>query len=146
MTLIIVSILVSVGAPTFVDILRNNRLTTQANALVTSLNLARSEGIKRNVNITMCVSSDQATCTGGSWQDGWIVMDNNNQVLRVFEALDGPATVASAVNTLQYTPTGFLNGGVAISFNLCAGSGASGRQINITATGRPNNVTPYPTC
>ncbi len=146
MTLIIVSILISIGAPSFVDILRNNRLTTQTNALVTSLNLARSEAIKRNVNITMCASNDQATCTGGSWQNGWIVMDNNNQVLRVFEALDGPSTVASAINTLQYTSTGFLNGGVAVSFNLCAGSGEAGRQINITATGRPNNVMPYPTC
>ncbi|HFQ91317.1 MAG TPA: prepilin-type N-terminal cleavage/methylation domain-containing protein, partial [Chromatiales bacterium] len=43
MTLIIVSIVVSLGAPALTDMIRSNRLTTQTNELVTALNLARSE-------------------------------------------------------------------------------------------------------
>ncbi len=146
MTLIVVSIVVSLGAPALSDIIRNNRLTTQTNALVTALNLSRSEAIRRNVNITICASSDQATCTNDGWENGWIIMDDNNQVLRVFEPLEGLSSMASTAQSIQYTPTGFINGGVAVTFDLCAKSGAPGRQINITPTGRPSNLMPYPNC
>ena len=146
MTLIVVSIVVSLGAPALSDIIRNNRLTTQTNALVTALNVSRSEAIRRNANITMCASSDQLTCTNDGWENGWIIMDDNNQVLRVFEPLEGLSSMASTAQSIQYTPTGFINGGVAVTFDLCAKSGAPGRQINITPTGRPSNLMPYPNC
>ncbi|HFD92128.1 MAG TPA: prepilin-type N-terminal cleavage/methylation domain-containing protein [Gammaproteobacteria bacterium] len=146
MTLIVVSIVVSLGAPALSDIIRNNRLTTQTNTLVTALNLSRSEAIKRNVNITMCASSDQITCTNDGWENGWIIMDDNNQVLRVFEPLEGLSSMASTTQSIQYTPTGFISGGAAVTFDLCAKSGAPGRQINITPTGRPSNLMPYPNC
>lgn len=145
MTLVIVSIVISFGAPALTDLIRNNHLTSKTNMIVTALNLARSEAIKRNTTITMCASSDQATCTNDGWENGWIILDND-QVLKVFDPIEGLASVASTVGSLQYTSNGFLNGGAGVTFDLCAKSGAPGRQINVTPTGRPNNVTPYPTC
>ncbi len=146
MTLIIVSIVVTLGAPSLADIIRSNRLTTEANNLVTALNVARSESIRRNANITLCASSDQATCTNDGWENGWIIMDDSNQILRVFDSMEGMSSVTATVQSLQYTATGFINGGATVTFDLCAKPGTPGRQINITPTGRPSNVTPYPSC
>ncbi len=145
MTLIIVSIVVSLGAPALTDMIRSNRLTTQANELVTALNLARSEAIKRNATITMCASSNQNSCTNDGWKNGWIIL-SNNEVLRAFGPMKGLASITSSADSLQYLPTGFINGGTTFTFDLCAKTGQAGRKINITPTGRPNNVTPYPTC
>lgn len=147
MAMVIAAILMTLGVPAFNDTLRNNRLTTQANHLITSLNLARSEAVKRRSDITVCSSSDQASCTGGAWQGGWIVMDNSSgEILRIFEPMKGATAVAGTATSIQYTSEGFLNSGTPETLTLCAESGKAGRQINITATGRPNNVTPYPTC
>ena len=146
MTLIVVSIVVSLGAPTLADIIRNNRLTTQTNMLVTALNMARSEAIRRNVNITLCASSDQASCTNDGWENGWVILDNNDEVLRVFDSMEGISSLSSTAQSIQYTPTGFIEGGQTITFDLCAKTGTAGRQVNITPTGRPNNVLPHPTC
>lgn len=144
--LLIGAILATLAAPSFMDTIRRNRLVSASNDFLATLNYARSEAIKRGQTITVCASSDQATCTNDGWENGWIIMDDNNQVLRVFEPLEGLSSMASTAQSIQYTPTGFINGGVAVTFDLCAKSGAPGRQINITPTGRPSNLMPYPNC
>jgi type IV fimbrial biogenesis protein FimT len=145
--LVIAGILLAMATPSFSNVIRNNRLTAESNNLVTSFNVARSEAIKRRGTITVCPSSDQATCTGGGWEDGWIVLeDSTNEVLQVFAPMKGEPTVVSSAGSVQYTAEGFLSGGVAVTIGICMTGGDQGRQINITATGRPNNVTPYPAC
>jgi type IV fimbrial biogenesis protein FimT len=145
--LVIAGILLGLSAPSFSNVIRNNRLTAQANHLVTSFNVARSEAIKRRGTITVCPSSDQETCTGDGWDDGWIVLeDNTNEVLQVFAPMKGSPTVVSSAGSVQYTAEGFIAGGAAVTIGICMAGGDEGRQINITATGRPNNVTPYPAC
>jgi len=140
-------IVLTLAVPAFTDTIRNNRLSTQVNELITALNVARSEAIKRRSNVTVCISGDQATCTGGSWQDGWIVRnDSDNEVLRIFGPLKGSTSVAAADTAFQYTSRGFLASNAAATLTLCVSTGKPGRQIDITPTGRPHNVDPYPTC
>lgn len=146
LTLTIAGIVLSFGVPAFTDVIRNNRLSTQTNELIAAINMARSEAVRRGANVTLCTSTDQSSCTGASWQQGWIILDSNNQVLRIGSALHGTTTVTSSANTLTYTPRGFLNGGAAVSMVICNTTGKPGRQINITATGRPTNVSPQPGC
>jgi len=60
---------------------------------LTSLNLARSEAIKGNVRVTLCVSSNGTSCAAsGGWELGYIVfrdlnsngaVDSDDTVLRV---------------------------------------------------------------
>ena len=69
-----------------------------------------------------------------------------NEVLRIFDPMKGNPTITSAANSVTYTSQGFINGGAAVSIKVCMDSGQQGRQIDITATGRPNNLSPYPTC
>ncbi len=146
LTLAIAALVLSFGIPAFTDTIRNNRLSIQSNELVAAINMTRGEAVKRGANITLCASNNQTGCTATAWQNGWIIMDNNNQVLRIHGALKGSTTITSAVTSLTYTSRGFLNGGLAVSMKLCITSGKPGRQINITATGRPNNLSPYPSC
>jgi type IV fimbrial biogenesis protein FimT len=128
----------------------NNRLSTASNDFITTLAMARSEAVKRGEGVTICSSTDQATCTSSNWNLGWIVMvTSSNEVLRVHDGLDGSVSLTNAANnkSIEYRPTGFLSGGTANTFNLCDDrSGETGRQIDISGTGRPTNLTPYPVC
>ena len=73
-TLVLAAIILTLAVPGFQDIIRNNRAATQANELVTALGLARSEAVKRGARVSLCPSTDQASCTGGAdWSNGWIV-------------------------------------------------------------------------
>jgi type IV fimbrial biogenesis protein FimT len=76
--------LMAIGIPTFNDMMRNNRLTTYANELVTALNTARSEAVKRGVSVSVrkispsdaVVPQGVAACTNatGYWSScGWNV-------------------------------------------------------------------------
>jgi type IV fimbrial biogenesis protein FimT len=80
-TIAIAGILLGVAIPSFTSIISSNRLTTYANELVTALNFARSEAIKRGLRITLCKSTNGDSCTtGDDWSQGWIIFtdhDNN---------------------------------------------------------------------
>lgn len=143
MVLIISAILATLAAPSFNDIIRKNRLATMTNDFVSTLNYARSEAVKRGTGVIVCSSSDQAGCTNSAWKDGWIVqLASTGEMLRAHEGLDGPGTTLVNIEgktSLQYTSRGMLNGNAATTFNLCLQSGKPGRQIGITATGRPRS-------
>jgi len=140
-------LLLGMAVPSFTNMIPNNRLTAEANNLVTAFNIARSEAINRRGTITICPSTNQTSCNGDSWDDGWIVLDDaTDEVIQVFSAMKGHPTIDSTADSVQYTAAGFLNGGAAVSIGICMDGVDQGRQINITATGRPNNVTPYPEC
>ncbi len=50
-TLAVVAILATIAVPGFWNLIQNNRVTTQTNELVSALNLARSEAIKRGIEV-----------------------------------------------------------------------------------------------
>ncbi len=150
-TLSIAAILVSVAAPAYQSTMTQSRLTAQANELVTSLYYARSEAVKRGARVTICTSSDGATCTNGSgWQSGWLVfsdggtagtIDGTDEVLRVFPALPG-STLGSGgnfSNWLSYQSNGRSQGSGGLpngTFSLCNHNHA--RTITLNNAGRPS--------
>ena len=117
---IIMGILASIAVPSFNTFLKNSRLTTQINYLVTAINLTRSEAIKRNSSVTVCKSNTGNTCAG-NWTDGWIVfadensdgaVDGGEAVIRVYGALKGGNTLNFGKNRITYSAEG-----IAIGFN-----------------------------
>ena len=58
----ILAIFVTVGVTGFQNLIRENRLATQVNALVCSFHFVRSEFIKRRLPITVCRSINDAAC------------------------------------------------------------------------------------
>ncbi len=132
-TLAIAGILAMIAVPNFSSTVKNNRLTTQANDLVSSLNYARSEAIRRGANITV-----SSTSTSTAWQTGWTVADSTPTTIRVKDTFTGTSTLTGSANTLTFLSTGFLDGLAAITYTLCDDRTAeTGRTISISLTGRP---------
>lgn len=78
-TLALAGILMGVAVPSFTAVIDSNRLTTDANDLVTAINLARSEAIKRNLRVTLCKSANGSSCNANNnWSQGWIIFTDQN--------------------------------------------------------------------
>ena len=71
----IAAILLAVGIPSFRPLLNSMRLSTAASTLIADLSRARSEAIKRNSRMLMCVRNSAGTdcAIGAGWAGGWIV-------------------------------------------------------------------------
>lgn len=146
----VLGILLAVGVPSFQSTVDSNRLAAQTNSLVTALNLARSEAVKRGQPVSVCASTNQTTCSGATaWTTGWIAFTDANgaagtlnapgdTVLQAWQALSGPATLNSTVAYVQYQPTGRSVAPAAVSFELkkpdCSGPYA--RTISVAVSGR----------
>lgn len=120
----IAAIIVSIAAPSFMNIIANNRVTAASNDLVVALNLGKSEAIRTGQNTVLCQSSDGATCGGdqAGWENGWILFsdtDGNNaldageRLIRVHSALDPQLGFRLNEGThssfVRFTPTGGTN-------------------------------------
>jgi len=133
-TLAIAAILMSLAVPSFTTTIKNNRLTTQANELISTLNYARSEAIRRGANVSVD-SSDAST----NWHNGWVVKDSGNNILRNHQAFEGNSTLVGSTSSMAYKSTGFLSGTTAITYTLCDDrTGETGRTISVSLTGRPS--------
>ncbi len=150
-TVAIVGIFAAIAMPSYQALIINARMTSQANEFLTSMEFTRSEAVKRNTRVTMCRSSDGATCLTDdttSWQPGWIVFvdgstagiwDGTDAILKVHGALAGGSTLTGTMgvsgNFVSYVSNGqsqradgSMLGG---TLNLCSSStaGAPGRSI-----------------
>jgi type IV fimbrial biogenesis protein FimT len=65
--LVILAILVGIGVPSFRRMTANNRLATSANLIVTALQTARAEAIRRNQRVMLCPTTTGANCSGSNW-------------------------------------------------------------------------------
>lgn len=136
-TIAVLAILLTIAVPNFQTFVMNSRMASQTNDLITALSLARSEAVKRAANVTVCASSDGATCTGG-WEAGWIVHDSAGNVLRSYAALSGASTLTGSVNQVVFRAAGATTLAASTTLTLCPPSPAvvQGRAIQIERTGR----------
>lgn len=138
----VASVILSVGVPSFRGMVQNNRTVTHTNDLVTSLNLGRSEAIRRGATVSLCSSTDGATCSGSTdWSTGWIVRTAAGEVLRSWPERSGGAGVLSGnVAQIQFQPRGSLPPGVPPQLRLrmpyCNDAPGRGRDVNVNSAGR----------
>ena len=97
-TVAVLGIALSLGVPSLQQFIMDNRLVSQLNQLSGALALARSEAVKQNVPVVVCVSSDGKACdtTGVNWDRGWIVFVDRNANMTIDGAGDGCAQGATA--------------------------------------------------
>src|SRR5258706_9057616 len=87
-TVSVAAILMAIAIPNMRNFLRNNRLTSGVNDLLHSIQVARTEAIKRQLllggaGIVVCGTTDPAvataalTCTYNTFQ-GWFVFQDTN--------------------------------------------------------------------
>ena len=148
----IVGVIMLIAAPAYTTLIERTQLKSYANELVASFYVARSEAIKRNSPMTLCVSTDGATCTGGGdWEEGWIVFDDNHPadiVVKQQQPLpDG--LVLFHLTSATFTTMDFLPSGLADSapdMKLCKPAGVEEKIVRITLTGSPNVETTTTGC
>jgi len=153
-TLAVFGVVISIALPSLSIFLESNQRAAQVNTLVSALNLARSEAVKRNNDVTLCTRNDAGTACDAvkDWDNGWIVfvdnstngiIDGTDVILRVYERLYKRAapkdvtlkeTVADK-RTLTYQARGRANW--AVSFERCDDGGpVKARAIMVAITGR----------
>jgi type IV fimbrial biogenesis protein FimT len=151
-TVALVAILATVAVPSFAELIRSSRATTQANELIGALALARSEAITRAQPVAVCASRNGSSCTGAAtWSEGWIVFVDrggsagsfdaaSDEILRIYPALASASTLSSAAASLRYRADGTLDAAAAVPFSLRQPVCHAGtpRDIRVSPVGRPS--------
>ncbi|HAD05451.1 MAG: hypothetical protein A2005_08435 [Desulfuromonadales bacterium GWC2_61_20] len=157
-TIGVAGILLSFAVPTFLDVVKNNRLRTDTATFAGALNLARSEAIRRSQQVSVCISSNGTSCiTSGGWEQGWLVfadvdqdeeVDTAADIIRVFRPLAPGVTLRTTAtfdDYISYNATG-VSQGAAVgngTFRVCDDRGvprAYGVIVNITGRVRTTTV------
>ena len=88
MVLVVSAIILGLAAPSFMNIIANNRVASAANDMVVALNLAKSEAVKTGQTTAICASNNGTDCTA-NWSDGWLLYveegGNVGRIIRVHE-------------------------------------------------------------
>jgi len=160
MAIAVIGILAAVAVPSFITFRLNSRMTSAANDLLTDLNAARSEAIKRQRPVAFCGSTnpddDEPDCDAAV--TGWVVwVDTNNDrvidpgeaLIRQHGALPTALTVQNNFTSISYGANGFSQDPAAATMGilLCDDRGNEStngqfrkRIVTLSATGRPTVV------
>lgn len=162
-TIAVIGIVTAIATPSFTTTIQSNRLTTYANNLVTSINIARSEAIKRGVQVTIRRSGP----TAKQWEGGWIIfvdwdadetfgaagdvtpcqnsaegLPTEDCLIKTYPALNNGFTFRTNGSTYQhyiaFNPSGVATVGVGDTFRLCDSTADNtiSRAIVLNAVGR----------
>lgn len=149
--LAVAAILLTMAVPGYAFLANASRLAAATNDLMTAVQLARSEAIKRGVRVTVCKSGGSVTAcdAAADWQSGWLVfvdtgaqgvVDGGDAVLWV-RASSEPQIEIDTTNFsdyISYRANGVSQGGNNLAtgrFSLCLAG--SQRDIIVNNTGRP---------
>jgi type IV fimbrial biogenesis protein FimT len=156
MVLAILGVIAGFSMPYLQDTAKNWRITSQTNELLADLTTARGQAAAKSLTVTVCASSDGATCTG-TWAQGRLVFTDSNAdatingsdvLLKYSAAINSANTLATAnlvtAGRIQFRSTGMASGvtGSGATFKFCDDrTGAFGRTITVALTGRAASTT-----
>jgi type IV fimbrial biogenesis protein FimT len=138
-TIAVIAVLLAIAVPSFNNATLGGKLSSYANNFVASLHLARSEAIKRNAAVTLCVSTNGTSCASGGWEQGWIVRAADGTVIQRQQALPTglKVTEAGGAASLSFQPSGV--GATSATVTICRATptvGGQERVVSISATGQ----------
>ena len=124
----ILAILTGLSSASFVWLNQATTIRGAAFDLVADLDFARSEAVKRNLDVTVLPLNDD-------WAQGWQVMVGN-EVLRSRAATGGQIGFPAAPTTLTFDGGGRASLATVRNFQICPPSGSvAGRVIRIDPSG-----------
>ena len=131
----IVGILTAIAAPAMTQMIRNQRVKTAAFDLNATLVLARSEALKRNLNVVITPNNS------ADWTQGWTVKDSNNNTLKeeADRKLSNKELVFTGPGSVTFGRNGRLTAAVATPFSVSAPNVPTDkyRCITLDMSGRP---------
>jgi type IV fimbrial biogenesis protein FimT len=162
-TLGVAAIILSTAVPGVSTTIKDNRLATRVNDMITDIHFARSEAAKRDVRVILCRSKDPDASTPHcshdsandyTWTGGYLIFaDDGNATNNIYDAgkdillrrgQPAPSGVSMLTNLywnwdLQFNPNGSLHEGGIGMMSLCDDRGEEeGRQIVVSLSGIPN--------
>jgi type IV fimbrial biogenesis protein FimT len=132
----IIGILAMVAAPSFSQLIANQRASAVATDLFVALIDSRSEAIKRNVDATTAPKA-------GAWQAGWqtSVADpvNTGNTIVVEDHTAAAGITITGPDVVVYQSSGRVQGNVPPCFTVTAtqGSSVAQRWVAVDLSGRP---------
>jgi len=152
--LALVAVLASMAAPAMGRLRQQQRMQAQAEALFSSLMLARSEALRQQQRVTVCARAPDDRCaSAGPWTQGWMVFvdtdanaqrESQEQVLQKHEALPAGLTLEGNNRVSRYVSYGLEGRSQTISgafqagtLTLCQVDATQAWQLVINALGRP---------
>jgi type IV fimbrial biogenesis protein FimT len=149
---LVLGMLFAFALPSYRSMMRNNRVAGAQNDLVTALTLARSEALRRSQFVSVCASSDGATCTGTDWTGGWIAftdtgttgsIDGGDEPLQTWSMPASETRLTGSAPFVRYAATGMLTPSTAqtidVFYNGC--TGAKLRRVAISIVGSLTTTT-----
>lgn len=129
-TVMILAVLLSLGVPSFVKLIRDQRVKTAVGDVYASLVFARSEALKRNTFVALCAKNSDGSGCGNTtdWSKGWIVFLDPDD--------NGYPTLAGEVIKSQDAFSDLALSGF--------GSGISFQRDGRVKTKNPDNTIPPP--
>jgi type IV fimbrial biogenesis protein FimT len=133
-TVSIIAILLTLAVPSFTNLILAQNVRTGASDLQTSLIFARSEAIKRAVDVNVVPAS-------GDWRNGWTVELTDGTVLRREAPLNGLLASMTA-STVTYQSNGHIPPPVIapIKVYVSGNTHVDARCLAIDLSGRPSLV------
>ena len=150
--------------PSLRQSMHTTRVQAEASRLMASINLVRSEALRRNLPVTMCPSPAAATgetvCAGiysGGWmifsnRDRDLVLDAEDELIRIFEALPSGFTVTNRAGTrharekITYRPDGSSGRNRTLLICPPPGQQARAKSVVMNIVGRPRIATDWGVC
>jgi type IV fimbrial biogenesis protein FimT len=166
LTIVVLTVLLATGVPSFMEFIKNNRLTGQTNDVVIAIQLARNEAIKRGTMTVICASSDQATCSGSDdWTTGWIVFSDLNRdgvpdvggsdplceetedcIIRTANRLNKSTLDGGGTDNIRFLPDGLTNSAATMTLTLTADDCYSNQVRDITITRQGHTIITPQSC
>lgn len=152
--LAIVGIMATLAAPSYQDLMVRNTVRSLTTEYTMTLHFARQTAVTLNRLVTVCPSTDGASCsTTEGLENGWIVVTGGQEAP---ESLlkDTLPSWGNGINTnyglatqrhVTFTPSGRVQGFPAMTISVCpqnAANAALGRNIVISNTGRSRVAEP----
>ncbi|TJZ77509.1 GspH/FimT family pseudopilin [Chitiniphilus eburneus] len=142
----IIGIVLGIAAPSYQSLVRNSRLSSASEELLTHLMLARTEAIKRNRSVDVCAADTSASSpecdSSRAWKDGWIVIvPGETQPLRIgtpvenIDALDVTGTTQNKLTFRSFTNAS----NQAATFTFCI-AGVQAREVVVERSGRVSRL------
>lgn len=142
--LAVAAVLLAIAVPSMSQFTLSGKLRGYSNEIVASVVLARSEAIKRNQAVRLCVANTAGDdCASGGWEGGWIVITSDDVVLHRQQSITDGFKIISTADELFFQPSGV--GATQASFTVCRATPAVGsqeREVSVSATGRARVIKP----
>ena len=154
----VATILIAFAIPGIQSFQMNARQSGTVNELVNGMRIARNTAITTNTRVTVCASSNGASCSSVGWNKGWIAfvdrdgdrsLDNDETILRAGAEVEGVSIKSGQFSDFfVYRPNGRVmftnvnqNNGV---FMICDERGSDyAKGIRLDLSGRPRVVDSY---